>query len=361
MTSALFNPLDGSTVDWTVDAWRHPLTGDPLRVVDGPGLVPDEIDTADTSPWRYAAALRVPDRRDLSLGEGWTPLVEYSWQDHRVRVKCEHLSPTGSFKDRGAVTLIAQLAAAGVTDVIEDSSGNAGAAISTYAAGAGISCTILAPASAPAAKIEQIRRTGAFVDLIDGTRDEVAAEAVRRAESGHVWASHVRQPAFNEGMRTLAFEIWEQSGFRSPDHVVLPVGNGAALLGVYLGFAELFAAGSVDRVPRLHAAQAERRAPLCGRRPSAAATVADGIAVSEPARLEEMRQAIEQTDGTATAIAEDDILPTWRALNRSGLMLEPTCAVAFAAASQLRDRGVLGPDDDVVVIATGHGLKSTLT
>lgn len=359
--TALVCSATGRRQEWAGTEWRSASNGN-LTVEPGPGLSVDRIDETSSSLWRYASALRVPSSAVVQLGEGHTPLIASPLGDGTL-VKCEHLNPTGSFKDRGTAVMIAHLRSLGVTDIIEDSSGNAGASVATYCAAAGISCTILAPAAAPAAKLAQIERTGAALATIDGTRQDVADEAERRALHGEVWASHARQPAFLEGMRTLAFEIWEQLGYRRPDHVVMPVGNGATLLGLHLGFSEL----SGGPLPRLHAAQAAACAPLwheATKQPGRARTdrtVADGISVATPARLAEMVAAVHATGGSVTAIDEDAILDTWRQLNRVGLLLEPTCATAFAALSDLRAHEVIDADETTVVIATGHGLKSTLS
>ena len=184
----------------------------------------------------------------MSLGEGFTPLVGTEWDGRRLLFKCEHLMPTGSFKDRGTAVMMSHLKQAGVEALLEDSSGNAGASIAAYAAAAGIRARIMVPEGAPAAKRVQIAAAGAELQEVAGDRDAVEQAALAAAEE-LFYASHNRQPFFLEGTKTLAFELWEQLGFRAPAAVAAPCGNGANILGLYLGFRELQEAGEIERCP----------------------------------------------------------------------------------------------------------------
>ena len=169
--------------------------------------------------------------------------------------------PTGSFKDRGATVMLSLLRAQGVRAVLEDSSGNGGAAIAAYAAAGGLAATILAPASTSPAKTVQMRAHGATVELIPGTRQDTAEAAIRRAEQ-IFYASHNWHPFFLHGTKTLAYELWEDLGFRAPDNVIVPCGAGSNVLGCAIGFDELLRAGQIDRPPRLFAAQPAACAPI---------------------------------------------------------------------------------------------------
>ena len=162
--------------------WRGD-DGSPLRVSAIRGLTPDAIDRSERSIWRYRAALPVDAARRISLGEGCTPLVPAQWNGHQVRFKLEWFNPTGSFKDRGASVMLSHLAGQGVTRVLEDSSGNGGAAVAAYAAAAGIAAKIIVPEATSAAKILQSRAYGAEIELVGGTRDQVSDEAIRQSET----------------------------------------------------------------------------------------------------------------------------------------------------------------------------------
>src|SRR4051812_18948927 len=149
---------------WRCDCGSH------LDLVPGPGLARDEIVATEASLWRYRAALRLREPPRISLGEGWTPLVARRWAGAPVLFKLESQMPTGSFKDRGTAIMLNHLLEVGAGPIHEDSSGNAGSSIATYAAAVGLKCRIYVPATAPQGKIVQIAASGAEVRAIPGTR-----------------------------------------------------------------------------------------------------------------------------------------------------------------------------------------------
>ncbi|HEY3707738.1 MAG TPA: pyridoxal-phosphate dependent enzyme [Amycolatopsis sp.] len=344
--------------------WRGD-DGAPLSVEPLPGITRADVEATTRSLWRYRAALPGGIRRPVSLGEGCTPLVELPWRGHDTRFKLEWFSPTGSFKDRGSSVMLSVLAEAGVTAVLEDSSGNGGSSVSAYAAAAGIAATILAPEATSPAKVLQSRAYGAKVELVPGTRDDTAAEALRR--SGETtYASHNWHPFFLQGTKTLAYELWEDLGFTAPDNVVTVAGAGSIVLGCDLGFGELLAAGAIAKRPRLLVAQPAGCGPIDaafhGTRPRPfAPTIAEGTAIREPVRLPEVLAAIRRSGGATVAIGEDEIAAATRGLAAIGLYAEPTSATAAAAVSEFRARGVIAPGETTVVILTGSGLKAATT
>lgn len=352
--ASYINPRSGAS--WPADRalWRAPDDGGLLGLAPGRGLARDEIERSETSLWRYRAAIRVRDGSRVSLGEGFTPLVETDWGGRRLLFKCEHLMPTGSFKDRGATVMMSHLKQAGVEALLEDSSGNAGASIAAYAAAAGIRARIMAPESAPAAKRVQIAAAGAELQEVAGDRDAVERAALAAAET-MFYASHNRQPFFLEGTKTLAFELWEQLGFRAPAAVAAPCGNGANILGLWLGFRELQAAGQIGALPRLHAVQAANNSPIRamfdGRTLPQGPTVADGIATRRPVRGRMVADAVRATGGRVPVVSEEAILEAMGRMARSGWFVEPTSAVVLAALPQL-------PEGEVVLVLTGSGLKA---
>jgi threonine synthase len=336
-----------------------------MLLAPGAGLRRDQIHTDVASLWRYGSAIRVSGPT-LSLGEGWTPLVPGEIDRCPVLFKLEFLMPTGSFKDRGTAVMINHLLDRKVTSILEDSSGNAGASIAHYAAAAGIDCTIYVPAAAPRAKIVQIAASGARVEPIPGSRQDVADKALRTAAS-IFYASHNWQPFFIEGTKTLAFELWEQLGFQVPDNIVVPAGYGSNVLGCARGFAELHAAGEIDRAPRLFAVQAENCAPFLAAWQAGkdalvpfdvTPTVADGIASQRPVRMQEVLRAVRESGGAVVGAAEAEIADALRTLGRRGLFVEPTSATAIVALSHLIASGAIHRDRTTVVILTGNGLKA---
>lgn len=337
---------------------------------DGPSFDRGRITSGPHSMYRYRDALPLaPATPPVTLGEGMTPLLAGEWNGLRVRYKLDYLCPTGSFKDRGASLLMTHLKAAGVTEILEDSSGNAGASMAAYAAVAGIPCKIFIPAYASAGKAAQIAAYGAELVRVPGNREDTTRAALAAAKSTF-YASHNWLPWFLEGTKTLAFELWEQLGWRVPDVVVCPAGYGSVLLGLYTGFRELAAAGAIERMPRLVPVQAAHCAPLVAALaqglPDVPAiqkreTIAEGISCSKPVRGAAQLEAVRQTGGTAIAVTEEATLAALWGLARKGLYVEPTSACAAAALDQLRATGAVADGEEIVICLTGSGLKATDT
>ena len=321
----------------------------------------------------YTPPLPFHKTESYSLLPSETPLAELPKLAAVLRLrslsaKLEYLSPTGSFKDRGTAVMIGVATESGVSELVEDSSGNAGASVAAYAARNGIRAHIFAPASAPRAKLQQIEVYGAEVHVVEGSREETAAAAVDFSrERGLVYASHALSPFFVEGTKTFAYEIARQSGNELPDHIVFPVGNGSLLLGAWKGLRELRESGEAQQTPRLHCVQSTVRpvvADFMGEEWSAGGagtTVAGGIAVAAPVRLEQIVQAVRATGGTAVSVDDAEIVRwQWLLAGREGIFAEPTSAAAFAGLFRLVADGTIDADDAVLVPVTGAGTKDRL-
>jgi threonine synthase len=362
------DPSTGRTYPLTEARWRAD-DGHYLNLAPAPGLRRADIETSRRSIWRYARALLVDAAHAVSLGEGWTPLVRGDWDGAPVLHKLEFMMPTGSFKDRGTTVLVSYLRSRGIARVLEDSSGNAGASLAAYAAAAGMACRILVPETASYPKIAQIAACGADVVTIKGSRQDVAEAAL--AQSAEIfYASHNWQPFFLEGTKTLAYELWEQLGFRAPDNVVVPLGYGSNVLGADRGFAELLACGEIARRPRIFGVQAARCAPYVaalragghGLVPtSIAPTIAEGIATARPTRVAEVLRAVRESGGDIVAVEEAEIVEALGGLARRGLYVEPTSAAAAAGLSRLLAGGAIRPHETSVLVLTGSGLKASAT
>ena len=260
MSPTYLDPRTGQTFPLDQPRWSGPDHA-PLLLTPLPGITRAQIDPAVRSLWRYRAAFPLQPDDPITLGEGTTPLLPRTIHGAKVHLKCEWLMPTGSFKDRGASVMLSLLRAQGVSAVLEDSSGNGGAAISAYAAAGGMAATIMAPASTSPAKLVQMRAHGATLELVPGTRQDTSDAAVRRA-ADIFYASHNWHPFFLHGTKTLAYELWEDLGFRAPDNVITPCGAGSNVLGCEIGFSELQRAGRSTRVPRIFAVQPANCAPI---------------------------------------------------------------------------------------------------
>jgi len=340
----------GGTLSW------HP-GADALETASGPGL------------WRRPELLPpVLPKNRTSLGELATPVLERDG----VGYKLEYLSPSGSFKDRGAACVASCLKQMAVRAAVLDSSGNAGAAMAAYLAAAGVAASVFVPEHASPAKRRQIAAYSARVVPVEGDRSQVTARAQAHAENtGDVYASHLWSPYFIAGMRTIGAELAELG---SLDAVIFPVGSGSLLLGAFQGLAAVAGAwlGADYRGPRLFGVQVESCRPLVDafeaakddlldRRPAVASSIAEGILVARPPRARAVLRAVRGSGGAMIGVSDDDVERATRSLWRQGIYAEPTSATAEAGRLELRRRGLLGDSDRVIVALTGSGLKTELT
>ena len=366
MTAAYLDPRSGQTFPLDQPRWCGPDHA-PLLLTSLPGMRRVEIDAATRSLWRYRAAFPMQVDEPISMGEGCTPLIRRALHGAPALLKCEWFMPTGSFKDRGASVMLSLLRAQGIRDVLEDSSGNGGAAVSAYAAAGGLNATIMAPASTSPAKTVQMRAHGANVELIPGTRQDTADAAVRRSETTF-YASHNWHPFFLHGTKTLAYELWEDLGFRAPDNIITPCGAGSNVLGCEIGFSELLGAGEIDAMPRIFAAQPANCGPIAAAFVAGSdtpveteilPTIAEGTAIAQPIRLVEVLGALRETHGGAVMLSEAEIGAATLDLARIGIYVEPTSAQAAAAFARLLAAGTITPEQTTVLVLTGSGLKAT--
>ncbi|MEM9954098.1 MAG: pyridoxal-phosphate dependent enzyme [Chloroflexota bacterium] len=351
--NAIAKPLD----------WQCQACGGILDFEQFPPFVGDKIDMADTTLWRYKDWLGL--ERQVTLGEGMTPLVKTKVNDFDFYAKLEYLNPTGSYKDRGTTTLINHIAQYDVPEVIDDSSGNAGASLAAFASAVGIKSRIFVPADGSEAKKQLIRAFGGTLEEISGVQ-HAKTEACHAAAKTTTYASHAWCPYFLLGQITAGFEIWEQLLPNFPDAIVTPVGHGALFLGIARGFQLLKEAKLVPHVPKMFAIQSEMVDPVVQGFESGAdipprvdergRTVADGIMVNQPVRGAEVLATIRNTGGAAFRVTDEQITQARTALAQKGLIAEHTSAVTVASLPQVMahlDEGAV-----VVCCLTGNGLKS---
>jgi threonine synthase len=297
----------------------------------------------------------------ISLGEGNTPLIRAKAFDRDVYFKCEYSNPTGSFKDRGTATLLGFLLARSVKEVIEDSSGNAGASLAAYAARAGIKAHIFVPESAAGPKRKQIELYGADLVSVPGVRSN-ASEVVRKAaDANRAYASHAYLPFNLPGYATCAYEIVDQLG-EAPGAVLLPAGQGGLLLGLGRGFHALLRAGKIHKMPFIVGVQAAACAPLAAlfnmgmiglNFVTEADTLAEGIRVRSPLRAEAVLRVVHESGGRFVTVDEASILDGRDALGQLGFYVEPTSAVVWRGLQEMLSQ-LANP---VVGVLTGVGYK----
>ena len=367
MTPAYLDPRTGAT--WTLEQprWCGPDHA-PLLLTPLPGITRADIDAGERSLWRYRKSFPMQAAEPISMGEGCSPLVARTLHGATALLKCEWFMPTGSFKDRGASVMLSLLRAQAIASVLEDSSGNGGAAVAAYAAAGGMRATIFTPQSTSPAKTVQMRAYGAAVRLIPGTRQDTADAAMNAPEDEMFYASHNWHPFFLHGTKTLAYELWEDLGFRAPDNVIVPCGAGSNVLGCEVGFSELLRAGEIDTLPRIFAAQPANCAPIAASflagvdtpvETAITPTIAEGTAIAAPIRLREVLGTLRETRGGAVTLTEAEIGQAALDLARIGFYVEPTCAQVAGAFAKLLATGTITPDQTTVLVLTGTGLKAT--
>ena len=342
--------------------YHCPICGGLYDFRDGFPYDPASKDGSQPGIWRFRHTFGLPpELKPVSLGEGDTPLIWTEVLGRRIAFKCEFLNPSGSFKDRGSAVIAAWLWEHGVTEAVEDSSGNAGASFAAYAARAGIKARIFVPESAAGPKRRQIEAYGAEMVAIAGSRSDVSDAAKEAAEGGTAYASHAYIPFNLPGYATAAYEIFEQAG-EMPGAVVVPVGQGGLLLGLSRGFEALRAVNESDQFPKMIGVQALACAPLYALVTTEVAgpdtvkdtdTLAEGVRIRYPLRAEAVIATVQASRGFMCVVDEKDILPSRNALAQLGFYVEPTSAIAWAALVKIVDR----LPDPIVVILTGSGLK----
>ncbi|MEX0284123.1 MAG: pyridoxal-phosphate dependent enzyme [Paracoccaceae bacterium] len=359
--AAFFDKITQKTFPLSDPIWRSPESN-PLLITEQPGITRSDIDTSKRSIWRYAKSLPLGITKPVSLGEGCTPMIAPEIGGDKFDLKLEWFAPTGSFKDRGASVLISYLKQLGVTEICEDSSGNAGASVAAYGAAAGMDVTILVPEYTQPAKVTQARAYGASVELVPGSRGDTARAAIERSKT-LFYASHNWHPMFLQGTKSIGYEIWEDLGFRAPDNIVIPASEGSNVLGCYLAFSELIRSGEIVRMPRLFVVQPENCAPLHHilqgtKQTEFLPTVAEGTAVQTPVRLSYLAEVLALTDGGSVALSETEIIAGAKRLARAGVLAEATSAQAWVGAKKLLESGQIARADTTVALLTGTGLKS---
>lgn len=346
--------------------FRCPTCGGIYDIEALPRFDPAQVEPHLPGIWRYRHTFALPQEAPIiSLGEGITPLIFAEAFGRRVALKCEHLNPTGSFKDRGSAPILSFLKARGIKQAVEDSSGNAGASFAAYAARAGVGARVFIPDSASGPKRRQIQAYGAKLVRILGPRSNASEAALRAVEAGAVYASHAYLPFNLPGYASLAYELFEQLG-EPPGCVVAPVGQGGLLLGIWRGFKTLHHSGMITKLPQLVGVQARACAPLWALYSYGSAglswtaegqTLAEGIRVYNPLRGDALLQSIAESGGSMLAVDEEEILPGQQALAQGGFYVEPTSAVVWGALHALFE-GRANIPEPVVVILTGSGYKS---
>lgn len=348
----------------------------------------DILSRTDYSLWRYLPLLPVPEYPGGGTplhAVGWTPIYSLkvlgeSLGLRQLWLKDESGNPTASFKDRASAVLLARAREINAEVVVTASTGNAGAALAGMAAAVGQRAVVLAPKSAPPAKVAQLLVFGATVILVDGSYDDAFDLTIKAAgEFGWYCRNTGYNPFTAEGKKTAALEIWEwwqgaheqwhaaigAGADHPPLTVFVPVGDGNIISGIHKGFKDLAELGWMPRPPRLIGVQARGSAAIANAfhaqteviQPVSAKTIADSISVDLPRDGVRAVRAARDTGGTYISVTDEEIIKAVAALGRVGIFAEPAGATAYAGVVRAIAEGVLAADEPTLVLNTGSGLK----
>jgi len=332
----------------------------------------------DRSMWRYKPLLPIAADAELPpLQIGWTPIyptprlaadlgLRHLW------VKDDGRNPTASFKDRASAIAVVKGRERGARIITTASTGNAAAALSGICASVGQANVIFVPEKAPAAKVAQLLAYGATVMLVRGTYDD-AVELCLKAADAYGWYNRTTgfNPYMTEGKKTASLEICEQLGWQAPDRIFVSVGDGCIIGGLHKGLKDLMALGWIEKMPKLMGIQAAgsnylaeawaNNEDVLTKPPIDAQTVADSISAGLPRDRLKAMAAVRKTGGAYLTVSDDEILAAIPTLARgSGVFAEPAGAAAYAGLVKAVANGMASPDERIVVLNTGSGLKDVV-
>ncbi len=306
-----------------------------------------------------------------NLGQGNTPIVRLNTLSNdlgikNIYAKLEYMNPTGSFKDRGSAMMISALNEFGINEIVEDSSGNAGASISAYSAYSKMKSHIFVPEDAPKNKVSQIELYGSIVHKIPGSRDNSAIAAIKYSKENSIpYSSHNLSPYFIEGTKFFGHEVINHFNHKQPDHILFPVGNGSLLIGSYKAYEERKKINPDIKIPKHHAIQTESIPPIIEifsdnnwSPEQAKPTLANGIAILNPPRKYQSADVIKKTNGQGIKVSDQSILDWQKELaKKDGIFAEITSAAIFSGLEKLIKQKIILPCEDVLLPITGFGLK----
>ena len=338
-------------------------------------LAKSSLQERESTLWRYRELLPLQDRMNLvSLGEGFTPLLEArslaeEFGLQRLWIKDEGRNPTGSFKDRGLSLAISRAKELGVKKAAIPSAGNAGGALSAYAARAKMDAYVFMPRDTPAANQIEVLQYGAHLTLVDGLISDCGRLiGERKAAEGWFDVSTLKEPYRIEGKKTMGYEIAEQLDWKLPDVIIYPTGGGTGLIGMWKAFGELEEMGWIgSKRPRMVTVQASGCAPVVkafqeGKEAAepwlGATTVASGLRVPQAIGDFLMLRVLRESKGTAISVSDDEMLREVPRIGQTeGIFFCPEGAACVAALRRLMATGWIRPTDEVLIFNTASGLK----
>ncbi|MDI6644506.1 MAG: threonine synthase [Methanobacteriaceae archaeon] len=350
--------------------------GSILEVICDVDVSKEIFNCRKSTMWKYKEFMPVNESSIVTLQEGGTPFCKCEKLGEKLgvelHVKVEGSNPTGSFKDRGMSVGISKALELGVNAVGCASTGNTSASLAAYAARAGLRCIVLLPSGKVAlGKLAQAMFHGADVISVKGNFDEALEAVTALALEGELYLLNSVNPYRLEGQKTIGYEIVDDLGWQSPDRIILPVGNAGNISAIWKGIKEFHRAGFMEDLPMMTGIQAEGAAPIVKAFENGKEdivpfenpeTVATAIRIGAPVSALKAIRAINESDGYAETVSDEEILSAQKLLARTeGIGVEPASAASIAGLIKLVEKGVVDKNEKIVCIVTGHLLKDPNT
>ena len=371
----LCQTLFPATALWVCDKCLGPLEVSYDYSAIAPRLSRETIERRPKNLWRYRELLPIEGQPRTGLHSGFTPLVRADRLAKRLGVRELYIKddsvnhPTCSYKDRVVSVAATRAVELGFTVFACASTGNLANSVSAHAARLGLACSVFIPDDLEPGKVTGAAVHGPRIIAVRGNYDDVNRLCTQVADKYKWGFANINLRAYYaEGAKTYGFEIAEQLGWRFPRHVVSPVAGGTLLPRILKGFSELKEVGLVEgELPTIHAAQAAGCAPVVRAleagdeypEPVKPNTIAKSIAIGNPADGFQVLRAVRSTGGDGAMVTDDEVIDGIRLLAETeGIFTEPAGGVTVSATRQLIERGVLGPDESIVICITGNGYKT---
>ena len=361
-----------NTLNTFADCCTRPLV---VEYDEEYSLDKNQLATRQQNMWRYAEMLPVLNKENIvSLGEGMTPIFElnklgaaYGFSD--LLMKDETSNPTGSFKARGLSMAVSKAKEFGIEHCIIPTAGNAGGALAAYCAKADIKCTVVMPTHTPKIFKQECELYGAELILVDGLIND-CAKKIGELNSSHKYfdISTLKEPYRLEGKKTMGYEIAEQLDWQLPDVIIYPAGGGTGLIGIWKAFKEMMTMGWITGpLPRMYAVQSQNCAPILHALKDAVnwknnftpePSIANGLAVPYPFGMNMMLDVLQESNGTAVSISEEEIIAGVKEIAKmEGHIISPEGAATFKALLHLHKNKMIRADEKVLLLNTGSGYK----
>ena len=309
----------------------------------------------------------IPDEKLERLALNRSSFLKFNFEDFPIFIQDETRNPTLSYKDRASIITAIKGIQLGVKEIAAASTGNAGSSLAGICARLGINSHIFVPKNIPDAKRIQIQSFGANIYKVNGSYDD-AFDLCLEVSAAKKWYN--RNTAYNpltiEGKKSAAYDIFISSKGIIPEKIIVPVGDGVILSGIYKGFQELFLLGWIEKLPQFIAVQAEGSNALIRYMKSGkfefipAETIADSISTGAPRNLYMAADAIEKSGGRAISVTDDEIISAQKIVAQEfGILSEPSSAATMAGYIKLKNENQINEKDKILLLITGNGLKDT--